>query len=175
MKHIFLTGNVQVGKSTILRRLLERYPELKIGGFRTVAGAVEGKSDCDGIYMLPAVDMNIPLNNDALLFERWIENGERRFRVFTEVFDTLGVSLLKESNNCDVILMDEIGFSEKDALLFQQAILEKLDGDIPVFGVVQKWDGEFLETVRSHKRVELITVDVENRETVLKELLERKW
>ena len=173
MKHIFLTGNVQVGKSTILRRLLEDHPEIKTGGFRTVSGPVKGRTEGDGVYMAPA-DRDTPLNSDNLLFERWGEKGARQFRVYTEIFDTLGVSLLKNADGCGVILMDEIGFSERDALRFQKAILDRLDGEIPVLGVVQRWEGEFLETVRSHKNIKLITVTVENREAVVNELLERK-
>ena len=33
---ILLTGEVQVGKSTIIRKVTERHPDWKIGGFVTV-------------------------------------------------------------------------------------------------------------------------------------------
>ena len=36
MRHVFLTGDIQTGKSTILRRYLERHPDLRVGGLRTV-------------------------------------------------------------------------------------------------------------------------------------------
>ena len=38
-------------------------------------------------------------------------------------------------------LMDEIGFFEQDALAFQAAILDALDGDIPVLAAVKAREG----------------------------------
>ncbi len=211
MKHIFLTGNPQVGKSTTIWRLLAEYPQLRVGGFRTVAGPIlsgavlrgDGywqvvpihsksklvKSDNgvdrrwepgndadekyyggDAVYMLPA-DRDVPFTADNLLFERWYGESERRFCVFPQVFDTLGVALLKDAVDCDLMIMDEIGLREQNSNLFKRAILAKLAGDIPVLGVVQRWEGEFVERIRNHPNVELITVTEENREYVLQELL----
>jgi hypothetical protein len=50
--HIFLTGAIQVGKSTAIRRFLEPHPSLTLGGFRTVSvSAAEGESD--SVHIIP--------------------------------------------------------------------------------------------------------------------------
>ena len=47
---------------------------------------------------------------------------------------------------------------------FCEAVLAALDGDLPVLGVLQKADTEFLRAVAGHPRVRLVTVTVENRD-----------
>lgn len=42
-----------------------------------------------------------------------------------------------------------------------EAVLAALDGDLPVLGVLQKADTEFLRVVAGHPRVRLVTVTVE--------------
>ena len=60
--------------------------------------------------------------------------------------------------------MDELGSAESGAKNFCETVLAVLDGDLPVLGVLQKADTEFLRAVASHPRVRLVTVTVENRD-----------
>jgi nucleoside-triphosphatase len=60
--------------------------------------------------------------------------------------------------------MDELGPAESGAKKFCEAVLAALDGDLPVLGVLQKADTEFLRAVAGHPRVRLVTVTVENRD-----------
>ena len=78
-------------------------------------------------------------------------------------FDTLGSAALRDRDG-DVLLMDELGPAESGAKKFCEAVLAALDGDLPVLGVLQKADTEFLRAVAGHPRVRLVTVTVENRD-----------
>lgn len=49
--NIFLTGNVQVGKSTILNRFISSHPDLKIGGFKTLTNFDENRDIYRGVYI----------------------------------------------------------------------------------------------------------------------------
>ena len=60
--------------------------------------------------------------------------------------------------------MDELGPAESGAKKFCEAVLAALDGDLPILGVLQKADTEFLRAVAGHPRVRLVTVTVENRD-----------
>ena len=80
-----------------------------------------------------------------------------------ERFDTLGTAALRDRDG-DVLLMDELGPAESGAKKFCEAVLAALDGDLPVLGVLQKADTEFLRAVAGHPRVRLVTVTVENRD-----------
>jgi len=169
MKHLFLTGEIQVGKSTAIRRYLAARPSLRVGGFRTVAGP--GESGGDGIYMIPG-GQDVPLTQENLAFLRWKEGQAKGFTVFPGVFETLGSALLR-SGPCDLILMDELGVREEDAPNFQRNVLRALNETIPVLGVVQQRVSPFLDAVRAHPGAEVWTVTRENREDVFQRLL--RW
>ena len=96
--------------------------------------------------------------------------GERR----TDLFDRLGPAALADAADCDVIVMDELGPSEAAALEFQKAVLAALDGDKPVYGVLQQADSEFLSRVAAHPRVRVVTVTEENRDRLQRQLCGEK-
>ena len=79
-------------------------------------------------------------------------------------FDALGTACL--TGTPTLWVMDECGRLERDALAFQQAILEKLEGDTPVLGVVREGFPGWTKTIADHPNVELITVTEDNRDAL---------
>ena len=150
-EHLFLTGRKGVGKSTLLRAVLEGK---RLGGFFT--------RRITGIFERPSIPP--PPENLVCLC------GERR----TDLFDRLGPAALADAADCDVIVMDELGPSEAAALEFQKAVLAALDGDKPVYGVLQQADSEFLGRVAAHPRVRVVTVTEENRDRLRQQLCGEK-
>lgn len=57
---------------------------------------------------------------------------------FPEVFDRVGKRLAEDTSGCHLILMDELGFMENEAELFQEAVIETLKSGVPVLGVVKR-------------------------------------
>lgn len=170
--HIFLTGEVQVGKSTIIRRWLEAHPHLRVGGFRTVPG-VTGENGEDTVHIVPAAGTPALTDENRIMFRQG-EWPHRRREFFPQVFDCVGVALLQDNKDTDILIMDEIGFTEDNAALFQQAVLEKLEGDMPILGVVRALPGVLADAVRAHPKSRIIAVTQENREEVLKRLLRER-
>ena len=148
-EHLFLTGRKGVGKSTLLRAVLEGK---RLGGFFT--------RRITGIFERPSIHQQPSPENLVCLC------GERR----TDLFDRLGPAALADAADCDVIVMDELGPSEAAALEFQKAVLAALDGDKPVYGVLQQADSEFLGRVAAHPRVRVVTVTEENRDRLRQQL-----
>ncbi len=167
--HIFLTGEVQVGKSTIIRRWLESHPGLRVGGFRTVPSVI-GANGEDSVHIVPAAGDTALTEENRIMFRQG-EWPHRRREVFPQVFDRVGVALLKDDGEKDLLIMDEIGFTEDDAVLFQRAVLEKLEEDTPIFGVVRALPGVLADAVRAHPKSRILTVTRENRDEVLDKLL----
>ena len=70
------------------------------------------------------------------------EEGHIR-EVFTGVFESLGADLLRACLNPtappapNLIIMDEVGFLEKDAPDFQAAVRACLAANLPVWGVIK--------------------------------------
>lgn len=173
-KHIFLTGDIQIGKSTAIRHFLDRMedsrPELKRGGFRTVADYLEDGTSTVHIVS-PAGEPE--LNDNNMIMRRFSKGpGKKRPELYLDVFETAGAELLKEAASCDYILMDEIGFAESRSYAFLEEIFKLLDGDIPIIGVTRKQDLDILNKVREHSRVISLEVTEENRDRIGEAL---KW
>lgn len=166
-KHLFLTGAIQVGKSTVMDKVLQQL-DVRVGGFRTGSG-VERYQRQRRLYLWDAAGE--PVYDDhhcvALL------GGGRT--VLTERFNALGGEALRRAReNAGLIIMDECGFLERDAAEFQAQVLKTLDGDTPVFGVVRQKDGIWTQAIYEHPQVELVTVTEENR-SQLPGLLAERW
>ena len=155
--HLFLTGPKDVGKSTLIRGLLaeERGP---LGGFFTVKH--EG-----GVYLLPAAQERA-FTPENFLFRCGHGGDPARF-------DALGYAALADTAGCCLLVMDELGPHEAEAALFQAAVFRALNGDIPIIGVLQQAECEFLDRIAHHPQVTVLTVSVENRDALAAEL--RRW
>ena len=165
-RHLFLTGPKQVGKSTVLRALLDGR-DARIGGFRTQRVGVPEGAD---IYMLPPMGEPVFLEEN-ILFRR------RRGQTIGDdsAFDRLGDFLLASLPGADLILMDELGPNEATAFGFQRAVEQALDGDAPVYGILQMADSAFLDRIAARDDVRVVTVTEENRDALPRQLLEQGW
>ena len=156
--HVFLTGEIQVGKSTVIAKTLS-LQNITYGGFKTYFGP-DRASYNKLLYMNSAADSYI--YNEELAVARF-QTGCPPFPL-TDKFNTLGVQFIRQSRlSSDLIIMDECGSLERDATLFQEEILNVLDGSIPVLGVIKLLSKGWTDCIRNHPNVKLITVTHENR------------
>lgn len=160
-EHLFFTGRKGVGKSTLVRAAIEGK---RVGGFFTKR--VEGLLERPSVHLLRAGTADVP-SAENLLFCCGGSTDIQRF-------EQLGCGALVEAGDCDVLVMDELGPHEEQAAAFQQAVLQVLDGDIPVIGVLQQADSAFLDRVAAHPGVRLITVTEENRDALHHWLIQGK-
>lgn len=163
-KHVFLTGEKGVGKSTLIRRILEQ-GKRSYGGFFTVrTDKVYGGRY--SVHLIEAGRGDGPSEENLLFFCDVPDEINRE-----EQFNTLGCKALQNAAGAGLIIMDELGTHEVNAAEFCSAVMRILDGDVPVLGVLQKADSPFLEKVANHPKVQLIEVTKENRNGLLKELI----
>lgn len=155
--HLFLTGPKGVGKSTLIHGLLAEEPG-PLGGFFTVKHK-------GGIYLLPAAQERA-FTPESFLFRCGHGGDPARF-------DDLGCAALADTAGCRLLVMDELGPHEAAARQFQASVFRALDGDIPIIGVLQQAESEFLHRIAHHPRVTVLTVSVENRDALAAEL--RRW
>ena len=167
--HIFLTGDVQVGKSTIIKKTLAALQLQGVGGFRSVS-VPDLPDGAMSVYLIPAGDEHPMMGN-------WNRVGIRKgcgrgIGKFPEAFERAGVQVLKGAEGMPLILMDEVGRMESAAAQFSERILELLDGSAPILGVVQKIaDTKLTNAIRQHPNVRVLTVTKENREKLAEEVL----
>ena len=165
-KHIFLTGDVQVGKSTVVDKVLAGL-QITLGGFRSGSGPKRHENG-RWLYLWDASGDPICDESHRVAY---ITPEERRS--FPDRFDALGCDALRRAKQAgvDLILMDECGFLERDAQAFQTEVLNALDGDIPVFGVVRLRSSGWTDAIRNHPNVTLITVTKENRDQLPSQII----
>ncbi len=159
-KHIFLTGDVQSGKSTVIQKVINQL-DITVGGFFSGSGPDRYKEDRH-LYLWDAAGEPV---YDVLHCVAQISPENRL--AFPDRFNALGSDILRRAREtADLILMDECGFLERDAIEFQAEVLKTLDSDIPVFGVVRLRSSGWTDAIRNHPNVTLITVTEENRDAL---------
>ena len=163
--HVFLTGELQCGKSYAISRVIARLSR-PVYGFKTLF--TDRGSDNKALYMLPADGSLSPAPSQIVA--QFIDG---RPQPLTERFNAIGCVLLQEAQRHPegLILMDECSRFERDAHLFQQEILHCLDGDIPVLGVVRLNAQGWVDQIRNHPKVKLITVTLDNRDSIPDEII----
>lgn len=166
-RHIFLTGDIQVGKSTLIHRVLALHPGLRLGGFYTLSAYPGADPSLRHVYMVPAAQPDTPCDTGNTVA---LCHPGRPLRRFADVFDRLGPVYLAQPDSPDLVLMDELGTLEGEALRFQAAVLARLNGPIPVLGVIKPKGHPFLQAIRRRGDVQVIEVSARNREELAEPL-----
>ena len=134
-KHLFLEGQVQAGKSTLIRKCLEPYIDI-VGGFSSQR--IRGKDDrILGYRLVPAEDFLLDTDDAPDISGVFLYHNKDINKKDPRVFETLGVDLLSPTQNKQLILLDEIGGSELLVPEFKSELYDVLGGDIPCIGVIK--------------------------------------
>ncbi|MBW9156811.1 nucleoside-triphosphatase [Clostridium tagluense] len=171
-KNIFLTGDVHVGKSTAIIRFLNKYisNSSSIAGFKTKPLYENGS--LKGYYIENQIQPRISnILENMVGINTDFGKGKSCYGI-PEVFEKKGVEILCESLKIpnSIILMDELGFFEKDALEFKAQVHRTLDSQHRVLGVLKEKTNEFLNSIAAREDVKVIRVTLENRDSVAKEI-----
>ena len=165
--HIFLQGARGVGKSTVIRRTLDivfSQRPLVLSGFFTWKGKTENKD----VYIHSARQGE---ENDIFRIAR-ADKEKGGLTCDIQVFEQIGVQLLNNSKDADVIIMDELGYLESNAAKFIQTVYDLVAGQIPVFGVLRLGDVPWHERIKRDPSVRIYDINEENRDNLPRELAE---
>ncbi len=166
IKNIFVTGAIHIGKTTILNNVMNVFPQLKIGGFRTVPifekdkkkgfvfESLEGKKK-----IFAHVDLHSGFLFDIYKFD------------YT-VFEEIGVYSLENALlNSDLILMDEIGLMERQTAKFRQLIVNCLNSSKLVLGAYQERAAWFKNILNERGDTKIIHVSKINRAFIAEQII----
>lgn len=175
-KNIFLTGDINVGKSTAIFRFLEKYilKSNRIAGFKTKPLY---ENEClKGYYIESQISPMISNISENIVGISADVGLKKCCYGVPKVFEKKGVQILCESLKIpnSIILMDELGFFEKDALQFIKQVHRTLDSPHKVLGVLKEKKNDFLNSISSRKDVKVIRVTLENRDEIVNEI-NRYW
>ena len=164
MRHILIVGRNGVGKSTLIRSLLEivNIP---------VYGVITKKEP-------PRTDGYAPVFIHLYGEERTYSDDncigicrEGSSIAYPEVFDRFSMKM--QFPNEGVIVLDELGFMESRAERFTGAVLRILDKAPFVIAAVRDKDTPFLNAVRNHPCADVYHIDELNRDELRENLRNR--
>lgn len=166
-KHLFLTGEKRIGKSTLLQKLIEAR-SLDCSGFETRHLESNGLRKA---HILHGRTEMPPFENDCVCCVRI---NEAKSVPVLPVFDLNGTNILKKSlaSSSSYLLMDELGKLERDAHLFIDQVMACLDSDKRVLGVLQLCNAEHIQSIAARSDVTILHVTEENRDELLRMLIQ---
>ena len=164
MKNILLTGRPGIGKTSIIKEVLESLnldaggfytKEIREGGIRKGFEiiALNGRKgilahvDCKSSYRVSRYGVNI--------------------KDLEEIAAPTIESALRDK---ECIIIDEIGRMELYSPKFCSWVKKALDSEKKVLGTIQAGHNEFLDSIREREDTKIIEVTFENREKIRKEI-----
>ena len=166
MKNILLTGRPGIGKTSILKEIIDIL-KLDAGGFYTKeireGGIRKGfeiitLSGKRGI--LAHVDCKSPYRVS-------------KYGVNTKDLENIATPAIEEAlRNKECIIIDEIGRMELYSPKFCSLVRKALDSEKKVLGTIQARHNEFLDSIRERGDTKIMEVTFENRKRIIEEIKE---
>ncbi|MDO5732808.1 MAG: nucleoside-triphosphatase [Eubacteriales bacterium] len=171
-KHCFIQGPKGIGKSTLIRLCIAHYGD-GVGGFftrRMLRG--DGQGHEVRLFRLNPVTGAVDSESVFLFNCPDSPDGREDAGQIRERFNRLAPEILTMAGDCELLIMDELGPHEGEALAFQAAVFELLDGTVPILGVLQDSASEFLAAIAGREDVRMIRFEVENRDALQRDFPE---
>ncbi|MFQ6673187.1 MAG: NTPase [Fidelibacterota bacterium] len=165
--NLLVTGRPGVGKTTLVERVVKSL-NVPVGGFytreirdrdRRVGFSLSTWEGRSGIMSHVDFDSSFRVG---------------KYGVNIQVVDNIGVPAIHDAMAVGkLIVIDELGRMELFSEKFQQAVAEALDSEVPLLGAIQERPHPFLDKIRQRPDVELISITLENRDALVRDLGER--
>ena len=170
--NLLLTGRPGVGKTTLVRRVLEELSDIPVTGFYTVEIRTGGRRLGFRIVTLDG--------REAILAHVETRSKYRvsRYGVDVAAFERVALPSMTPDLPTRLLVIDEIGKMECYSQAFRETIVRALDADTPVLATVALRGDRFIEGLKARGDVELVEITPVNRDDLVKELadtLKGKW
>ena len=168
MKQVYLlTGRPGTGKTSIIKQVVD-VMEGKAGGFFTEEIRSQGVREG---FRLVTLD-----GHSAILAHINIHSPYRvsKYGVDIDSLDRVGVSALnRAAEECDLVVVDEIGKMELFSDKFKESVLKAFDSERIVLGVIHRANTPFLREIKNRRDVIIFEVTRENQDRLFEEIRNR--
>jgi nucleoside-triphosphatase len=158
-KNVLLTGPPGCGKTTVVRRVIERLGDLRLAGFYTQEIRQHGQR-----VGFEAIGL---AGSSAILAHVDFQGGHRvgRYGVDLARFEALvRAELSRPPGEVDIFVIDEIGKMECFSSAFVAVARRLLNATTPVLATIAAKGGGFITEVKMRPDVEIIAVSLSNRD-----------
>ena len=160
-KNILITGPPRVGKTTLVKKILELIPEIRAKGFLSQETKEAGERVG---FSLTTLD-----GREGVLAHINLKSGPRvaRYRVNIKDIEEIAAPSISPEEGIELIVIDEIAKMECFSPAFRSEVIRALDSEIPVLATIQISRHPFLNWVRGRDDVTIYKIDLENREELV--------
>jgi len=158
-RNILLTGRPGCGKSTVVRRAVDR--------LETVAGGFWTEEIREGHRRVGFRVEDIRTGRRGVLAHADYTTGPRvsKYRVDVAAFERVGVAAVQAALGREGwIVIDEVGKMELFSNGFPKVVTAALDARQPLLATVARHRHPFINAIRQRRDVQMIEVTPENRE-----------
>ncbi|HWO43177.1 MAG TPA: NTPase [Candidatus Eisenbacteria bacterium] len=161
---LLLTGNPGVGKTTLVRAVLQQLRGITCAGFYTAETRQAGRRTGFKIVTLDGHEATL-----ASLGR--LKPTVGKYSIHVEAFEALiGPCLDPVTAGADLYVIDEIGKMELFSPLFRTRIIELLDRPANLLATITKHGNGFVAQIKRRSDVELIEVTRANRDALAQAL-----
>lgn len=164
-KNIFLTGAPSSGKTTVIKKVIERLGS-GMNGFYTEEERINDRR----VGFL----MHTTSGKKGYLAHQDIESRFhiRRYGVSIENIENIAASSIAPEDN-NIIILDEIGKMECFSDVFKAAAIKALDSSNIVIGTITFGGDDFILKIKERSDIEITEVTLENRDLLPNMILEK--
>lgn len=164
-KNILITGLPGIGKTTLIKQLLYKLKRYDPVGFYTEE--IRLKGDRKGFQIIA------PDGQRSILAHVLIDSPYQigKYKVDVNGFDTFLDSLNIHQYKNNPVIIDEIGKMECLSVKFVRMIQELLDSQNIVIATIAHTDGGIKGKIKEREDVMLFKINLENRNTIIDEIL----
>ena len=167
MKQVYLlTGRPGAGKTSLVKQVVAQMKG-KAGGFYTEEIRTQGARQG---FRLVTLD-----GDEVILAHVDIHSPYRvsKYGVDIDGLDRVGVpALYKAAQQCDLVVIDEIGKMELFSARFREAVSRMVDSGTRILGTIMLNPNPWADAIKRRPQVNLITVTRDNSCQVLARLLD---
>lgn len=157
MFNILLTGRPGVGKTTVIKEVIEKSDE-SAGGFYTQELRKNGRRVGFKIVSLDSKEGILAHVNHKSAYK------VSKYGVNLHNINEIAVkSIIDAIKSKKIVVIDEIGKMELYSTDFRKAVLEALDSDKPVLGTIMQPKNEFADLIREREDTQVISISKEKR------------
>ena len=164
--NILLTGKPGIGKTTIIKKIVEKYKEHSAGFYTEeikekggrVGFKIKNITGDEGILS----HINIKSNCNV-----------GKYGVNINVIDSVGVSAVEnglECNQTELIIIDEIAKMELFSRNFREIVISTLNSSKIVIATIQEKNIPFLNKIKERADVEIFRITIQNRDNILENI-----
>jgi nucleoside-triphosphatase len=165
MKNILICGPPGVGKTTLIKKILEKL-DLKAGGFYTEEIKENNRRVGFKIFSLD--------NQEGILAHISIKGAKRVGKYGVNIYDleNIGVKSLSQAlREDDLIIIDEIGKMEIFSDKFKEKVLDCLHSEKFVLATIGIGGDKYISRIKERDDVIVFKINRENRDELMDKVL----